>query len=121
MEKFYTLFIANHELYTSPFVHQFAKKHHYTLSLGIPQKISFEINTYLISARNADICLVYNTNMLEMHTATLSDKPGRFMTKTLVTINLTPLEFGSTSIGVTTPVLAQTYSLNIFYPLPARF
>ncbi len=116
MEKFYTLFIANQELYTSPLVYQFAKKHHHTLRLGESQVISFELNTYLISARYSEICLVYNINMLEITTATLAEKRGRFGTKTTVTVTIIPREFGSTTIGVTTPILAETYSLKIFHP-----
>ena len=116
MEKFYTLFIANQELYTSPLVYQFAKKHNYTLLIGEPQVIIFELNTYLTSARYSDICLVYNTNMLDMTSATLSEEQGHFRTKTIITMHIIPREFGSTSIGVTTPVLAETYSLKIFHP-----
>ena len=116
MEKFYSLFIANQELYTSPLIHQFAKKHHHTLSIGTPQTIIFELNTYVASRRYTDICLVYNTNMLEVTKAELYEKQGRFVTKTFITIDVIPLEMGSTTLGITTPVLAETYSLKIFHP-----
>lgn len=116
MEKFYSLFIANEELYTSPLVYQYAKKHHHSLSLGVPEVLVFELNTYLITARYSEICLVYNTNMLEINAAEITEKPGRFITKTIVTINVTPREIGSTTLGVTTPVLAENYSLKVFHP-----
>lgn len=116
MERFYTLLCVTHELHKSPAINMYGRLHDVSLCLGELQTISFLLPSYIHSLQEESIQILYNPDVVELLTATVSEQNLGTRLVTSVTITLTARDIGSTSIGITTEDTADIYQLASYEP-----
>ncbi|MEM9336566.1 MAG: hypothetical protein AAGA35_01790 [Patescibacteria group bacterium] len=115
MEKFYTLFCATDELHTSPAIQMYSRLHDITLSLGEEQVMSFLLPSYIHSYQHDEVCVLYDPDMVDLNSATVTEQRRGSRVFTNISISLTPRDIGSSTLGFVSPESAEIYSLLASY------
>lgn len=116
MIRFYSLFVVDDDLMTSPFINRFNVFHDLTLHRGATEKVNFLLQHPLTPEQHKKLNVIYDP-----HTLTIESIDTKlFKHQSLITVTMTPKELGSIRIGFAFPqteYLHQARMKNIHSPL----
>ena len=99
MIRFYSLFVTDENLMTSPYVRRFNPFHDLTLHRSQEETINFLLQTTLTPEQYEQLNILYDPHSLNIRDVEVKT----FAHQTLLTVHLTPKEIGSLRIGVAFP------------------
>tara|TARA_B100000508_G_C11454054_1_gene275746 strand:+ start:316 stop:687 length:372 start_codon:yes stop_codon:yes gene_type:complete len=99
MKRFYSLFVTDDKLLSSPYIRRFNFLNDLTLNLGQSEKIRFLLQAPITAKQKEQLDLHYDPATLLVEDVEIQ----RFPHQTLVTLNITPKELGTVSIGLSYP------------------
>jgi hypothetical protein len=116
MIRFYSLFVTDDDLLSSPYIQKFNLFHDITLQRGHEETVNFLLQTPLTPAQSNKLNIISDPQSLEIKDTEVKT----YKHQSLISITLIPKEVGSARIGITFP---QSESLHgdQLKNLPARF
>jgi hypothetical protein len=99
MIRFYSLFVKDNDLLSSPYIRKLNLFHDLTVNRGAEEKVNFLLQSSLTPEQSRELNIIYDP--LAINVTNVETKS--FKHQTLVTVTLIPREVGSVKIGLAYP------------------
>jgi hypothetical protein len=99
MIRFYSLFVTDEKIFTSPFVRRFNPFHDLTIHRGKTETLHFLLQTSLTDEQFQHMNILFDPHNLEIKKI----KVKAYSQQTILTVHLVPKEIGSHKIGIAFP------------------
>jgi hypothetical protein len=116
MIRFYSIFISDDDLFTSPYVHRLNFFHDVTLSLGKSQTIHFLLQAPLTVRQEEMLEIINDPLSLELEKVDIKT----YKHQTIVSVTVRPKEIGTAKIGLAYPQSEPLYKKQMS-GLPSKF
>lgn len=110
MEKYYTLFVATHELIKSPAIHMYQRLHDVTLFAGTEKTVTFRLPTRFRWLYTRSVELEFEPSVLDIVSVRTKRRVEGLTSFMIVSITIIPKEVGSTSLGIISEEVPHAYA-----------